>query len=63
MKAVYVTPFVAGLLVMLLITIIIVDNSKPSQQFRELKELKAKCEETLPRNEHCVIIAIPQSKD
>ena len=55
--------FLIGAFGMLFLSAVIFDHSVPNQQFREIKELKEKCEEPLPRNEHCVIIAVPTSKD
>ena len=52
-----------GAVVMLAFCVVVVNTSKPTRQYKELKELKEKCEEFLPRNEHCVIVAVPQSKD
>jgi len=49
-----------GAVVMLAFCVVVVNTSKPTHQYKELKE---KCEEFLPRNEHCVIVAVPQSKD
>jgi len=52
-----------GAVAMLAFCVVVVNTSKPTRQYKELKELKEKCEEFLPRNEHCVIVAVPQSKD
>ena len=54
---------ILGAVAMIIVCVIAFANSMPNQKFREIKELKEKCEESLPRNEHCVIIALPQSKD
>lgn len=46
---------VASLLIMIMISVF-------PNPLKESKELKAKCELTLPRNQVCVMVYIPQNK-
>lgn len=35
----------------------------PSEQIKLYKESIVECEKTLPRNQHCVVIAVPVDKN
>jgi len=54
-------PFMYGAFCMLILAMFATRASY--NQFQEIKALKTQCEATLPRNEHCVVVVIPQSKD
>lgn len=49
--------FVSGILITAMIAILVVPNSGEN---KTTKSLKTECERTLPRNQNCIIIAIPQ---
>ena len=55
--------YMYGAFTTLVVSIFVIAQSTEVKQFSEIKALKEKCEQTLPRNEHCVIIAVPISKD
>ena len=55
--------FIFGAVCMLALLSIIVHNGEPYKQYARLKELTEQCEQSLPRNEFCVIIVVPESKD
>jgi hypothetical protein len=55
--------FAMGAGIMLFVCMVAVRNSEPVKQYDAIRELKAQCELNLPRTDHCVIVAIPQSKD
>lgn len=52
-----------GGMIMLIVLLFIHRSSDEYKQSQDLKILKEQCELTLPRTEHCVIVAVPQSKD
>lgn len=54
---------VVGAMCMLMLCIAVQHNSTMYEQYIEIKKLKAECEHNLPRNENCVIVAMPKSKD
>ena len=57
MKSDLVTGFLAGVIVIVLVAHI------PGSIIDVAKTAKKECEKHLPRDEHCVIIAVPISKD
>lgn len=55
--------FIFGAVFMLVLLSIVVRYGEAYKQYARLKELTEQCEQSLPRNEFCVIIVVPESKD
>ena len=54
--------FLAGILVGIIIAAALSELG-PTSYYNVVTNAKESCEKSLPRDEHCVIVAIPVSKD
>ena len=55
-------PFFMGMIVAFII-VLFVSIIFPSEQIKLYKEAINECEKTLPRNQHCVVVAVPVDKN
>lgn len=55
--------FAMGVLAGMALFMVIIMNGEPVKVYNRIHEMKEQCEQNLPRNDHCVVIAVPVSKD
>lgn len=55
--------FMLGAFTMLMLITVVHNYSDEYKRDQEIRAMKTECEKFLPRNEHCVIVMMPRSKD
>ena len=59
-----IVPIVTGAFFALVVLVVVVITSRDVPDLRDcVKTLITECEKNLPRSEHCVLVAVPVSKD